>query len=655
MSVHALPEPRWLQQVAGRSLVTLLSPERHRKLMESGGDITGCGKRMKKVATACEVQRGDAIYVPAHWGWSSCAVESREDGTPDFSLAVGFGGYTTGWPDHFHSVAEGDLKQLKTQLQADASIVHTADGGTRNTAIELACAVGDLKMAKLLRNAGARHNDTGSFSRMYPLHFAAQYGHSQVVEWLLKANADPRVRANDERSPLHLAAEAGHDETVALLLKAGGEAHGTYGKDKFTAVHIAAQNGHVGVLKALREGGAELSAADAKGCEAPMVAAYRGHLEVLDFLFGVEGLNPNAKCTQGKAVAHIAAENGLTQVLDVLKKWKANLALKDDEKQTPLHRAVRLGVTAVIEWYAAAGSKKISPQKTPGLLHAAAWANQTEAVRLLLKHGANISAPEPHGGALAIELSASREMLYLLQEASGGEVETASLHRAAKHGHLFFLREVAEMRPVKQALQKEIDGLSAVHQAAHGGHPDVLSWLCSQVGMDCSVRAGKEKHRQSPLHLAAAGEGEVYKGARLQAVQYLIRQGCPPDDFDFNGMTPLEFAGAVGHLSVVEFLVTKHDADIAMLWRAKRDKYLKPEIERWVTKAAKAGSYEKWLELGWPPAGPGAIPTGERPTDPKNQLKKSKKNRAQGRSKWSQAEPIRTDDDDDSAEEEVEL
>mmetsp|Transcript_8728 Transcript_8728/g.15751 ORF Transcript_8728/g.15751 Transcript_8728/m.15751 type:complete len:843 (+) Transcript_8728:89-2617(+) len=646
MSLHMLPEPRWMQQVVGRAVVSLMRPEEMKKWMEQKKDTQGCSKKLRKAAGACEVVAGEAIYVPGGWGWASCALASDDKSAPQYSFAVGFGGYTIGWPEHFHSIAEGDIKQLKSQLQADPTLVHTADGGMRNTAIELASAIGDVRAVKLLHSFGGKHNDTGSLQKMYPLHLASAYGQTEVAEYLLKEGANPDATTKEEKTALHLAAEAGHADIVRLLLKAKGRPHASFGTQKLTPMHLAAQNGHVGVLKALRDGGADLSVGDAKGCEPPILALFsKSHAAVLDFLYGEEGLNPNSQCSKGKAAAHIAAEAGLTEVLDVLKRNKANMAIKDDDKHSPLHRAVVLEVMPVIHWYANSGLKKINP-KTPGLLHTAAWANKMESAKLLLQLGANISALEPHGGAMAIELAASAEMLTMLLEAGDGHVPIEALHRAANHGQLFFLREMANRRPsIIEDLRKEHNGFTAVHGAASGGHADVLAFMCDQHGLDCKVKTSFDNHRQSPLHLVCAGEGEMRKNARLQAAQYLVRYGNVVDDYDFHGMTPLEFAGAMGHLSIVKFLVLEQEADIGMLWRAKREKYLKPEIDRWLTSVAKKDAYDKWMEHGWPAAGPGAIPTGKVPWDSKNQLKKQKPSKKPPQ--WSQAEPDDGDEDDD--------
>jgi len=55
-----------------------------------------------------------------------------------------------------------------------------------------------------------------------PLHVAARHGHTEVIDCLLAATADPSAVTLQGRTPLHLAAMAGHSGAVERLLEAAG-------------------------------------------------------------------------------------------------------------------------------------------------------------------------------------------------------------------------------------------------------------------------------------------------------------------------------------------------------------------------------------------------------------------------------------------------
>ena len=59
---------------------------------------------------------------------------------------------------------------------------------------------------------------------MTPLYFASKYGHSKIIEYLLKKSAYVNVCDYVNKSPLYVASENGHVEVVNILLKRHGVA-----------------------------------------------------------------------------------------------------------------------------------------------------------------------------------------------------------------------------------------------------------------------------------------------------------------------------------------------------------------------------------------------------------------------------------------------
>ena len=55
-----------------------------------------------------------------------------------------------------------------------------------------------------------------------PLHWAASYGHKNVVELLLANKAEVNAKDNHGQTPLHVAAAEGHKDVVELLRQHGG-------------------------------------------------------------------------------------------------------------------------------------------------------------------------------------------------------------------------------------------------------------------------------------------------------------------------------------------------------------------------------------------------------------------------------------------------
>ena len=104
-----------------------------------------------------------------------------------------------------------------------------------------ACAQGDVKALRglLADDPGLARidNPAGEYPGWTGLHTAAQSGHLEAVELLLKHGADPNARENgDNTYPLHWAAANRNLEIVRALLNAGGDPQGVGDVHKLDAI-----------------------------------------------------------------------------------------------------------------------------------------------------------------------------------------------------------------------------------------------------------------------------------------------------------------------------------------------------------------------------------------------------------------------------------
>ena len=92
---------------------------------------------------------------------------------------------------------------------------------------------------------------------------AAKDGDTQAVQKEIERGVDVNARDDQSKTALHWAAQYGRTDTVSFLLEHGADVMAKYGDD--TSLHLAAGSGHVGVVTLLIKFGADVNAKDAKG------------------------------------------------------------------------------------------------------------------------------------------------------------------------------------------------------------------------------------------------------------------------------------------------------------------------------------------------------------------------------------------------------
>ncbi|KAG9510925.1 Protein kinase C epsilon type, partial [Fragariocoptes setiger] len=223
-----------------------------------------------------------------------------------------------------------------------------------------ACTNGDFdECTRLLKNKLVSINTTSS-DGLTGLHEASIAGNSQMVEFLIKHNADVNCRDNEGWTPLHAAASLGQTKIVEILLENGADSTivncdnllafdlakndqvrtiianhldgvdinqlrsqeeraierdidrwlstGTYDErchpvTKATVLHVLASKGHVNLLRKILESRrlrlqVDIDARDNEGFTPLIAAAYWGHNEIVELLIE-HGADASAQSNQG--------------------------------------------------------------------------------------------------------------------------------------------------------------------------------------------------------------------------------------------------------------------------------------------------------------------------------------------------------------------
>ncbi|GAB4228756.1 MAG: hypothetical protein Tsb0021_06320 [Chlamydiales bacterium] len=149
------------------------------------------------------------------------------------------------------------------------------------------------------------------------LHFAANEGKSESVQWLIEKGAD--LNAIDERnkySPLHYAVLSTNRETVSLLLEAGA-ATDNLGSDGYGPLHLACAMGLEEIATYLIDKKADINIQSAQGYTPLHIAAATGNVALVKKLLE-KGADKNTVAADHSTPLSDAKENGFSEIIKLL-------------------------------------------------------------------------------------------------------------------------------------------------------------------------------------------------------------------------------------------------------------------------------------------------------------------------------------------------
>ena len=199
--------------------------------------------------------------------------------------------------------------------------VDTASKHSGSTPLMLAAYDGHLDTVKKLLDEDATV-DARDKAGGTALMSAVSRGHWAVAKALLEGGADVNAEAN-EGTPLVFAGgggryDGGQLEVVELLLKNDANVNGS-GKDGWTPLMRASRHNCPDVIAVLLKNGANIDAQNKKGETALILAASSGHAKVVDLLLK-NGASPEVRDHKGWTALKHAESKKRTDVAEILRK-----------------------------------------------------------------------------------------------------------------------------------------------------------------------------------------------------------------------------------------------------------------------------------------------------------------------------------------------
>ena len=245
-----------------------------------------------------------------------------------------------------HEAAElGDLARVKAYLSQDPKQIDLLDAKGQTVLaraarsgkpevvefllangakedIYAAAIVGDVnKVAAFLKQDKKLVNARDSGGRA-PLHWAALYGQTKVMELLLAEKADVNLLDGDGFTPLHWATTFNKKDAVELLLANKADMNIKVEKYGWTPLRLAVIHGHMATAEALLDGGADPNVKDNENIPLLHQAVIRGKKEMVELLLDKKA-DVNTKDAEGETALDEAEEQGNKEIIELLRQHGA--------------------------------------------------------------------------------------------------------------------------------------------------------------------------------------------------------------------------------------------------------------------------------------------------------------------------------------------
>lgn len=399
------------------------------------------------------------------------------------------------------------------------SIAHVIERGedVGKDALLIAASVGDValveRVAKKSKPLKELVKESETVDRVTAAHFAAQYGHSEVLKQFQASGVDLETETNETKfRPIHLAAQNGQLDAFLYLMNdahvdinapakggvtpmhfASGLGHDEIvenaidqlqadltSEDGSLPLHLAAQNGHAKIVRLLIEKVSNKDAATQSGYTALHLAirtGKEGHFACAEALLE-GGASPHRPFPDGRTTLDFALQENRLKIAALL---QARGVVPKPEAAA-LDRALREenGDELVANLL-----QSITPADASRIIRQAITEQRSSLVRALVKAGTSFQMANEPGAPLAVvavgksdpELVAALLKSDCDMSLADGDGWTA-LHHAARLGHLGTAQTLAEALSRDVAIDKLTpEGLRALDVAIKHNRVEIAESL----------------------------------------------------------------------------------------------------------------------------------------------------------------------------------
>ncbi|KAK6448633.1 hypothetical protein FP744_10004883 [Trichoderma asperellum] len=468
------------------------------------------------------------MHVACQLGWTKCvgillkcgASLSNEGGAIETPVGL--------------AIENGHIGVVRTLLEHSPSLVDNC----RKPLIQ-AARRGSIEMVKFLCEAGVDTSYEDLLGQTV-LHKACIFGDLDLVEYLLDTCAVlVDARDKSERTPLYFAAEKGHLDVVDSLLRHRANTN-SLDRRRETALFKPAGNGHVKVVERLLKSGIDATILDLWKRTPLRFAAMKGHREVVRLLLEKTQIQQDLPDWVGRTVLHNAAaylREGQEDVIDILFRHGAQPEARDITGGTALHAAVL--------------RQPGHPPPTVALLDR------------LIQNGVSLDAQDNHGRtALFIAAAVKDFPAVKCLLSAGAAADNKAFHMAVRSGNITLVTPFLEQRDSKLELSEvDEDGNTPLHIAASRGDNDIADVLiragaptkCINMDQHTPLEVANRSMRSDTVRILRRAD-PTPEGGSLE-IRITASDSAQLNTQDDLSRTPLHTAVLLGRLAAVNQLL----------------------------------------------------------------------------------------------------
>ncbi|XP_046348408.2 ankyrin-1-like [Haliotis rufescens] len=428
--------------------------------------------------------------------------------------------------------------------------------------LHVACAGGKVHIVKYILSKRLVGINSRRQDGRTPLMVAAECGHKDVYNLLLKEGGDRSMKDTEGNNILHVACRGGYRSMVQHICdrnlpgRQQQQIHGTDTKGR-TPLMAAAETGHKEAFEIVRRKGGDITIRDSLGNKLIYVACLGGdlpmimHIASLDF---TDGLN------DGRMLI-LAAESGRKDVFDFLLGEGCDLSLDNEEEDTVFHAACRGGHVDMVEYVLSRFTFDINKRgKYKGrtaLMMAVEKGNMKVFDLLLTKQCDVFVVDEDNDNILHVAcMGGHAEMVKYIVSKGYFDINCKGKHGrtpmmfAAEFGNIdVFYFTVCKGGDVSEV---DADGMNILHLACLGNNVIMVTELLTLELVDIDT---KDCRGQTPAMLAA-------RQGNRDVLELLIREHANLLHVDNHGDNMLQLACIRDNMSIANYLLLKHFFDI---------------------------------------------------------------------------------------------